>query len=875
MSTRSSARNLFPPLDNPELTIQRRSCFDPTLLNNSKMAAEGNDDLPVPDLRTMEELYQPSLNGRGGTFMKRRPEECYDLIKNMTAHHNDWDTSAQRSESSSSITSSSDMEITALKTEMAEINKNLMRVLQVNQQVKAVAPNCEICGGPYSFSDCPSTVGNTQNVYAAGAYQVISPIIEPVAYPVNAPRPNQIPSIPYPSRLHDQKLRDKANDQQEIFFQIFKDLNFNINFTDALILMPKFGPSIKSLLTNMVKLCKLTRTPLNEHYSAVLLKKLPEKLGDPGKFLISCDFPGMAECLALADLGASINLMPLSVWNKLPFPDLSPTCMTLELADRSISRPTSRYSANYNDKTANRIDVIDMACEEYSQEVLGFSNVIASDSPTPYYDPIVSTTSPTLTPFGESDFLLVEFDEFLALEDDPTSPKVDQSYVDTEGDILLLKAFLNDDPSLPPPNQGNYLPQVRKELKICEAKSDKSSIDEPPEVELKDLPPHLEYAFLKGDDKFPVIIAKDLSVEEKTTLITVLKSHKRAIAWKLSDIKGIDPEFYTHKILMEEYFEPVGGFTVVENEKNKLILTPLVMRWRVCVDYPDFVVVDFEPDPLVPLILGRCFLKTGHALIDVHKGELTLRIKNEAITYNLDQTVRYYANYNQMTANKINVICEMYSQEVLGFSDTTASGNPTRHDDPIVSTTSPTLTLFGDSDFLLFEESGVFSDLPPHLEYAFLKGDDKFPVIIAKDLSVEEKTTLITVLKSHKRAIAWKLSDIKGIDPEFYTHKILMEEYFEPVVQHQRRVNPKIHDVIKQDVLKLLDAGLIYPISDSPWVSPVHCVPRKGGFTVVENEKNKLILTPLVMRWRVCVDYRKLNEATRQDHFPLPFMDQM
>nr|GEU62546.1 reverse transcriptase domain-containing protein [Tanacetum cinerariifolium] len=110
--------------------------------------------------------------------------------------------------------------------------------------------------------------------------------------------------------------------------------------------------------------------------------------------------------------------------------------------------------------TTNRIDVIDMACEEYSQEVLGFSDVIASGNPTPNYDPIISTSSPTLTPFGDSDFLLEEVDAFLALEDDPTSPEVDNSYFDTEGDILLLEAFLNDDPSLPPLNQRNYLPQV-------------------------------------------------------------------------------------------------------------------------------------------------------------------------------------------------------------------------------------------------------------------------------------------------------------------------------------------------------------------------------------------------------------------------------
>nr|GEW03012.1 reverse transcriptase domain-containing protein [Tanacetum cinerariifolium] len=289
----------------------------------------------------------------------------------------------------------------------------------------------------------------------------------------------------------------------------------------------------------------------------------------------------------------------------------------------------------------------------------------------------------------------------------------------------------------------------------------------------------------------------------------------------------------------------------------------------------DFVVVDFDADPRVPLILGISFLKIGRALIDVFEGELTLRVGKEAITFNLDQTSRYSANYNDMTANRNDVIdmaCEEYSQEVLGFLDVIASGNPTPYYDPIVSTTSPTLTPFGNSDFLLEEVDAFLAleddptsrevdqsyldtegdillleaflnddpslpppnqgnylpkDLPPHLEYAFLEGDDKLPVIIAKDFSVEEKTALITVLKLHKRAIAWKLSDRKGIDPEFYTHKILMEEDFKLAVQHQRRVNPKIQDVIKQEVLKLLDAGLIYPISNSPWVSPVHCVPKK------------------------------------------------
>ncbi|GJV89745.1 reverse transcriptase domain-containing protein [Tanacetum coccineum] len=203
----------------------------------------------------------------------------------------------------------------------------------------------------------------------------------------------------------------------------------------------------------------------------------------------------------------------------------------------------------------------------------------------------------------------------------------------------------------------------------------------------------------------------------------------------------------------------------------------------------------------------------------------------------------YQAQPYQAPAQQV----QEYSQEVLGFSNVISSGNPTPYYDPIVSTSSPTLTPFGDSDFLLFEEADSFlaieddlavficfwsfklvfrvneppevelKDLPPHLEYAFLEGNDKLPVIIAKDLKNEEKAALIEVLKSHKRAIAWKLFDIKGIDPEFCTHKILMEEDYKPTVQHQRRVNPKIHDVIKKEVKKLLDAELIYPISNSPW----------------------------------------------------------
>nr|GEZ03216.1 reverse transcriptase domain-containing protein [Tanacetum cinerariifolium] len=669
MSTRLSARNLFSPLDNPELTIQRRSRADPTILNDFEMAAKGNGDLPVPDLRTMEELCQPSLNGRGGPIAPIAIQETNFGLKNdmiqqvqnscqfhglpgddanklldkflhvtqsikvnrvtddalrlylfphsLTHHATAWFDrlprnsiktfkqmakmflgkyfppsmvtklrneitnfrQPQRSDSSSSITSSSDTEIAALKAEMAEINKNLMRVLQVNQQVKAVASNCENYGGSHSFSDCPATVGQTQNIYAVGAYQggsrtlpgntITNPkeelkgittrsgtgyqgpmipttfsslpsVVEreteatkdtPVATPVSAPKPNQRPSIPYLLRFQDQKLCEKANDQRKKFFQIFKDLNFNISFADALILMPKFGPSIRSLLTNKDKLCELARTPLNDHCLAVLLKKLPEKLGDPGKFLILSNQPisrpiGVAEDVYVkvgkfhflsnfvvvdfdADPRVPLILERSFIKTGIALIDVFEGELTLRVGKEAITfnlDQTSRYSANYNDMTAKRIDVFDMACKEYY------------------------------------DFLLEEVDAFLALLDDAISSKVDQSYVDTEGDILFFEAFLNDDPSLPPP---------------------------------------------KDDDKLLVIIAKDLSIKEKTALITVLKSHKRAIAWKLSDIKGIDPEFCTHKILMEEDFEPAVQhqrrvnpkiYDVIKNEDRIVLNLPKISQ---------------------------------------------------------------------------------------------------------------------------------------------------------------------------------------------------------------------------------------------------------------------------------------------------------
>nr|GEY88829.1 hypothetical protein [Tanacetum cinerariifolium] len=508
MNTRSSTINLFPPLDNPELTIRRRSHTDPTLLNDFEIAADGNGDPPVPDLRTMEELcyqalvYQPPIpqpqvvtTNEFTNFMK----ENNDILKNMQTN------------------------MTSLTNSNLELKNMFDQFMKMNTALSSGSGTlpCNTITNPKEELKGITTRSGT-------AYQ--GPTI-----PTNS---SSLPPVIEP----DTETKPSILNSELIVDPIIEPVVAPVN---ALILMPKFGPSIKSLLTKD-KLYELSKTLMNEHCSAVLLKKLSEKLGDPGNFLIQCDFLRMAECLALADLDASINLMPLSVWNKLSLPELSPTCMTLELANRLISRPVGVAEDVYV-KVGTFHFLADFVVVEFDADprvplILGRSFLKTERALIDVFKGeltlhIVSTTSLTLTLFEDSDFLLEEVNAFLALEDDGTSPEVYQSYFDSEGDILLLDAFLNDDPSLPHPTQGNYLPKVQKELQIYEAKTDKSSIDEPPEVELKDLPPHLEYAFLEGDDKFPVIITKDLSVEEKTALITVLKSHKRAIAWKLSDIK--------------------------------------------------------------------------------------------------------------------------------------------------------------------------------------------------------------------------------------------------------------------------------------------------------------------------------------------------
>ena len=165
--------------------------------------------------------------------------------------------------------------------------------------------------------------------------------------------------------------------------------------------------------------------------------------------------------------------------------------------------------------------------------------------------------------------------------------------------------------------------------------------------------------------------------------------------------------------------------------------------------------------------------------------------------------------------------------------------------------------------------------LPEHLCYAFLGDSYTFPVIVAASLTPEEEEKLLRMLREHRTALGWTISDIKGISPSICMHKILMEELYKLSIEHQRRLNPAMKEVVRTEILKLLNAGIIYAILDNSWVSPVQVVPKKGGMTVVKNDNNEFIPTRTITGWRVCMDYRKLNKAIRKDHFPLPFIDQM
>ena len=305
----------------------------------------------------------------------------------------------------------------------------------------------------------------------------------------------------------------------------------------------------------------------------------------------------------------------------------------------------------------------------------------------------------------------------------------------------------------------------------------------------------------------------------------------------------------------------------------------------------DFIVLDMEEDKEIPIILGKPFLATGRAMIDVQKGELKLRVQEDEVKFNVFEAVRHQAESDTCFMAEI---VEAIVSSQSGLKDPLEASlvqNNSENMSEEAEEYIKWMDSFRPNRRKYFESLGESAKppvpsveqlpkmeqkpLPSHLKYAYLGIASTLPVIISASLTELEEEKLLRVLRDHKNALEWSLADLKGIRPSMCMHRILLEDGHKPSVEAQRRLNPTIKEVVRKEVLKWLDTGVIYPISDSAWVSLVPLVPKKGGTTVIRTENNILLPSRTNTGWRICIDYRKLNKATRKDHFPLPCLDQM
>ncbi|RVW78221.1 Retrovirus-related Pol polyprotein from transposon 17.6 [Vitis vinifera] len=250
---------------------------------------------------------------------------------------------------------------------------------------------------------------------------------------------------------------------------------------------------------------------------------------------------------------------------------------------------------------------------------------------------------------------------------------------------------------------------------------------------------------------------------------------------------------------------------------------------------------------LVHIILGRPFLATSNAIINCRNGLMQLTFGNMTLELNI-----FYMSKEQITPKEEEGSKERRREEILPLFN--------KDEGEAAEEETPKLNL---------------KPLPVELKYTYLEENNQCPIVISLSLTSHQEISLLEVLKRCKKAIGWQISDLKGISPLVCTHHIYKEEEAKPIRQPQRRLNPHLQEVVRTEVLKLLQAGIIYPTSDSPWVSPTQVVPKRSGIIVVQNEKGEEIVTRLTLGWRVCIDYRKLNAVTRKYHFPLPFIDQV
>ncbi|GKA67870.1 putative nucleotidyltransferase, ribonuclease H [Tanacetum coccineum] len=466
-------------------------------------------------------------------------------------------------------------------------------------------------------------------------------------------------------------------------------LHINLPFIEALAQMPKYAKFLKGLLTNKARLEEACKIAMNKRCSVVLLNKLPSKEKDPRSFTIPYDIGQLHIDNALADLGASISLIPYTMYEKLSLGEPKATRMSLELVDRSIQYPR-----------------------------------------------------------GIIENVLIKVDKF----------------------VLPIDFFILDIPkdSRVPINLGRpFLATARAMIYVFNKK-----------ITLR-----------VGDDE--VIFDVDQSIKRPTT--------------KDDECYGIDDLDDTISVEAQELLE------------NK------------------------EPDSFLSRGLEKSIDQS-----DLESCESA--DSNDDDGFDSENSIR-----------RINSVNTSYPvvHETTKYDDVKSEH------------------LYSASANEIDEKKPELKNLPQHLEYAYLHRDRSFPIIISSELLKKEKMSLLQVLEKRKGAIAWKMSDINGTSQSYCTHKILMEDDYKPVIQPQRRLNPKVQDVVKNEIVKLLDSGLIYLISDSSWVNPIHVVPKKGGMTVVLNDDNELIPSRTFTGWRVCIDYRKLNDTTRKDHFHLLCIDQM
>ena len=528
--------------------------------------------------------------------------------------------------------------------------------------------------------------------------------------------------LPFPNRMTQSKKLAEAELDKEIM-ETFRKVEINIPLLEAVKQVPKYAKFLKDLCTHKRRLKGNEKVSMGRNVSAIIQPSIPPKCKDPGTFTIPCIIGSKQFSQAMLDLGASINVMPKSVYQSLHIGKLKPTGVVIQLANRSTTHP-----------------------EGVLEDVLVRVNELIF--PADFY--------------------------VLNMEDDMHT---------NQPTLILGRPF----------------------LKTAKTKIDVHSGTL--SMEFGDSKVHFN---LSDAMKYP---PEDHSVFHLDIVDSLVDEVHENLLADFPEILGIGDEFQCADC------DGINDLCAVCSEIDACIHGS-----------------DLEKSCSADLHV----VNDGSDNCDTEKSELNIAAStSDFASIGYDDAV--VQNFSQILGAEIKPV-EAIPRLAPSLLE------------------PPTLEL---------------KPLPENLKYAFLAPNEKLPVIIAKDLLPEQEEKLLSILKHNIKAIGWTLADIPGISPSTCMHKIQMEEGVKPVRQPQRRLNPLILDVVRKEVSKLLAAGIIYPISDSKWVSPVQVVPKKTGITVVKNSKDELVPTRVQNSWRVCIDYRKLNQATRKDHFPLPFIDQM